>query len=1181
MKKLYTLAAVLAGCISSGFAMSGSYTVPSGRLPTLQVAIDSLNLYGVTGNTTITLSTGAVTETAPVGGYVLGSTTLNSGPFASSPTMSVTFVCNNNMITANSGAGNHDAIFTIQGADNITIKNLNIQESSANTTATTMMEHGFSIVKFNTNDGCKNISFEDCNVTLNNANSTAVTGVSHYGAAGFFVGNCTYGSTTDLAAPALYEGSHESIYLLYDTVVNVNHAVWCRSKQIPADGSGFNDANYTFRALCAQNFTHNGVYLLNVGSSIVYDCHLYNLEAGGVAPTTNTIVGVFNDGVRTTATHNSLLCDQNDINLTVSGSGGNYAIGVFTQLYGNGTTEISRNTIQLNSTGSSCGLEGMRIENNQGTVNVHDNTMSDWSTSVATSQPIIGIRSGQITSPYGYAGTSTIKNNQFVNSTLNTTNVVYGIQDISSTTANPVIQNNIIDNLVLTGNASAFRGITIGQQFNNAANTATIQENRISNIDASAVSTPGIGIRTGSSSLVTVKANGNIVRDMKFGTGVLVGIEVSYGPNTTLDKDTIYSLSGGGSVYGIQAGFTNFGVAALSITKSLVRDLSSTVTSGSIQGICIAPGTSTTTTSATISSNVIYNISGTGTGDTASGIALLGGNATYTLANNMVSNVVAANNTALFSSSYGISSLSTGTVNMYYNTVNLNPASAAASGYGATGLLYHPAGTNKIQNNIVRVNVSAGTGNNATAVRAASGIANTAPGGSSFSAASNIYYTPTGANNYLYVEGTTNASLVNGYHQSGLTVSSSKNIQNDTFFNSTCDRSSYHKFMQSAVATREAKTLTENNLTGSAGLYVPSGLSFAEGTAIDNSVALDLKDAGRPFGASDIGGLEFAGTQPPLPVISIVSSTGFDTACPANLPVLTASLPSYFSRTSFQWLRDSTVIPGATTKSYGVAATTATYIFRVYDTATGCFYYSIPFKMTVVPPPPAVITYYDSLTFCQSSAVVVYAKSGPAYSYRWLRNGNFLPGETKDHYVIDRSGDYQVEINTPLGCPSLSAPLTARVYPLPTPVVMYVRPRVLGVTQKFYTYQWYRNNVKIPGLDATNALYYVLDDAAYSVEVTDSNGCSSISDVYLYSLGIKNSSANAELKVYPNPVENVLHVEANEPLQLILTDLTGRSVLQIFNANSMDVSGLSAGTYLLRISDSEGTLIKTQKVYKQ
>ena len=75
--------------------------------------------------------------------------------------------------------------------------------------------------------------------------------------------------------------------------------------------------------------------------------------------------------------------------------------------------------------------------------------------------------------------------------------------------------------------------------------------------------------------------------------------------------------------------------------------------------------------------------------------------------------------------------------------------------------------------------------------------------------------------------------------------------------------------------------------------------------------------------------------------------------------------------------------------------------------------------------------------------------------------------------------------------------------------------------------------------------------------------------------------------LYPNPVEQILHVQlsAKEEQQLVLTltDAYGKEVLETtgntsFDQLSFDMTGLSAGMYYLRISNQEGTTVKTFKV---
>lgn len=520
----------------------------------------------------------------------------------------------------------------------------------------------------------------------------------------------------------------------------------------------------------------------------------------------------------------------------------------------------------------------------------------------------------------------------------------------------------------------------------------------------------------------------------------------------------------------------------------------------------------------------------------------------------------------------------TGANNITFNTINMNSAATAVSGYGATALQYNPSGTNIIQNNILHVNATAGAANNVSAIRAASGAAKAAPSVTGFTASSNIYFSPTGSNNYLYVEGTTNTTLVNGYHVSGLTPNNAKNIVNDTFFNSECDKSSYHQFMQTATASREKNTFTENNLTGASGVFSPSGISYAEGTATDGTISIDFALAARPFGSSDIGALEFGGATRPQMTITITSSTGFDTACTFNLPSLTASIPAFFNRVSYQWYRDTTKLIGKTTKTTFVTAISGNYIIQVYDSVTGCTYASDPYRVTIVPPPPAIITYYDSLTFCETSAIVIQANKGPNYTYRWIRNGSFLSGENNDHLVVSTAGDYSLEVNTPLGCATVSSPIRVKVYPLPTPTITWAGREL--TTQKYYTYQWYKNNVKIDSFSKARN-YYCFDDGAYSVEVTDSNGCTAKSDVYLYSLGIANNPIAASIKLYPNPVSNLLTIESPIAIDARISDLTGRTLLNIPNAKTIDCSTLANGIYIISLSNKEGNIIAVEKINKQ
>ncbi|MFA6151802.1 MAG: T9SS type A sorting domain-containing protein [Chitinophagaceae bacterium] len=1199
MKKVFTpilLFSLLISLSSQAIKAPRTINIPTGPFPNMKAVIDSLNQYGVepTGPGNIVVNFPATWyEIAPPGGYVLGNATFNS-----TYTLANGVVFNgggNTQFIANTGSGAHDAIFTFNGVDNITLDKLRFRDTSTNTTVTSMMEHGVSFVKLISNDGCKNDIVRNCNITLNNTNTTAAAGVSHYGAAGVFIGNCNSSSTVALAPPTIgtTDGAHEGLIIDGDSIQNVNHGVWAYGTGVVIDGTNVNDLNIYIWNNVISNFTHNGVFMAFFNNDQVRGNRMSNMWMNGSA-TLFSINGIVYTSSIVTATNNSWTCEKNFIELTTGGTGQIAATGIASQIFGTGSTTISEDTVKLGAAGTEAQMVGIWQRNKNGTSLIDKNVISDFGiiSTGNTTLNIFGIYNGQTSSATGnlpaYPTSSTITNNRIERFNIISAGALAGCLDMNVVSAVPAIfKNNLISDIANIGSAtSAFvKGYQYRGTFNPVAPATlnlTCTGNRLFNLNTQFNATPVIGIdpgTTGTSAQLIADLSSNRFENLTAGSGSITAMLLDNMKSVIMNNDTFLNLTGKGDITAVRSGFTGPGVVSISLTNNLIDSLASSGTNSVVAGISTTTGTSNPLTTFNFANSVIRRIGSTGTNGLAHGLINAGANSTYNIVNNFISDVLAGSNTAAYSSSFGLNLATSGTTNVIFNTINLN-SNAVVGGFGATGLLFNPSATNTIQNNIVRVNVTAGGANNVSAIRANNGSAKAPPTTSAFAAASNIYFSPIGSNNYLYVMGTTNSSLVNGYHQSGLSQDATKNIVNDTFFNTKCDISSYHKFMQTGAPTREKKTSTEDNLTGAAGIFTPTGITYAEAAALDGPVGVDFILSARPVAASDIGALEFNGTLIPLMDIKITSSTGFDTACTFNLPTLKATIPSYFNRVSYKWYRDTTkLITSDTATTILVSPVTADYTVRVYDSVTGCTDTSSKFRMTIVPPPPAMITYYDSLTFCESSAIVVQANKGYGYTYRWFRNSTLLAAETDDHLVIDKSGDYNLEVNTILGCPTTSTSIRVKVYPLPTPTVTYAGPRLLE-TQKYYTYQWYKNNVKINDSDALGKKYYIMSDGAYSVEVTDSNGCTSKSDVFLYSLGINDNQISANIKIYPNPASDKLHIESPVLLNASLTDLSGRVIVSQTDVKDIDVAALANGMYLLNLTDSEGKLIHVEKINK-
>ncbi|MFC2128054.1 T9SS type A sorting domain-containing protein, partial [Bacteroidota bacterium] len=91
-----------------------------------------------------------------------------------------------------------------------------------------------------------------------------------------------------------------------------------------------------------------------------------------------------------------------------------------------------------------------------------------------------------------------------------------------------------------------------------------------------------------------------------------------------------------------------------------------------------------------------------------------------------------------------------------------------------------------------------------------------------------------------------------------------------------------------------------------------------------------------------------------------------------------------------------------------------------------------------------------------------------------------------------------------------------------------------------------------------------LDDITSSIE--------SVLDVQ------KNLEKKSEFTVYPNPVRNVLNFTSKVAL-IEMFSVLGQKVKKAQNTNSIDVSNLDNGSYVVRITDQEGNF-KTQRIIK-
>ena len=147
-------------------------------------------------------------------------------------------------------------------------------------------------------------------------------------------------------------------------------------------------------------------------------------------------------------------------------------------------------------------------------------------------------------------------------------------------------------------------------------------------------------------------------------------------------------------------------------------------------------------------------------------------------------------------------------------------------------------------------------------------------------------------------------------------------------------------------------------------------------------------------------------------------------------------------------------------------------------------------------------------------------------------------------------------------------------YGIQVPIISFSSPNLVATTSA--SYQWYYNQVLISGATAQN--YFPLNDGLYQVQVSDSNGCIALSNLFNYvAVGISSLSIK-NVVIFPNPSNDQVTVESEKSIQLIrIVDQTGRCALSISPKNvnaKFSVKNITNGRYIIAITTEEGMIYK-------
>lgn len=226
--------------------------------------------------------------------------------------------------------------------------------------------------------------------------------------------------------------------------------------------------------------------------------------------------------------------------------------------------------------------------------------------------------------------------------------------------------------------------------------------------------------------------------------------------------------------------------------------------------------------------------------------------------------------------------------------------------------------------------------------------------------------------------------------------------------------------------------------------------------------------------------------------------------------------------------------------------------------------------------PAAPVIEGEALICNPGDPVLLEVADAPdGYVYRWYRDSTFLQETLNGVLEVTQPGEYHVVLSTfeAGNCNSpVSQGLVVTTADFPSELIVSEGDS-LAAPEGFAAYQWYLDDELIEG--ATSPTYVPTESGAYTVEVTDENGCTRLSE----ELALVNTILDVGLssvQATPNPFSDQLNLrlEAHQPADYMLRLITidGKMVweqevdVRSTWQSDMDMGQWPQGVYLLQIS---------------
>ncbi len=836
--------------------------------------------------------------------------------------------------------------------------------------------------------------------------------------------------------------------------------VWSRFSGLAIAGIHYrNGADVTI-----QNNTITS-YSLAYGQNNLGGVIMTSAGTGGVVPAaaytanvSNNTITIVNNGTAATSGidfgYGLLTANQTANNNTISiETGANVANtnihqGIRSQ-YASLLNELRGNSISINQSGIgpySAAVFFINANGRKVNLNIQNNSIQSTGSHIRTSNIVYGIsHNGGVNASLTIGGSPSTANTITIQRSAPSSNFVYGIT-ATDTTSNPTsydVSHNIITLSNLSG-ASLGMGIynfegnaLTPKTFNNntisisgtnsgvsnglfLSNGNIIASNNTINVNTASLSIAGIDFTvngsvsqgTASNNSITLTSSGDSTIARGIGTSLTTAGTFTI-TNNTINSITATATTGNPTLFGIRASIGTNNI----ISNNIIKDLSTAATSG--DGFVFGIDMSGLSVTPSVFGNRIYNLqtNAFGVNTSVSGVnVLLTGNTNFRVYNNFISDLRAPNANSPTAVN-GIScAASNSTYSIYYNTIKLGTSTPLSGGanFGVKGIAVFENSASTVldlRNNIININATAsGLGYN-SCVTFAAGVAGNAPLGFATTSNNNIYHINSGSSNYLFAQGSTATTIVNGFAVSGLTPNATNNIVNDPSFNTPCGL--YKAFVG---GTLDSATYTEDNLVAGSAVatFEPSGTSYAENGAqsiASPSITVDFAGISRTP-TNDIGALQFSGTAITTPLLTAsvaIAAVPTGDICAGTSVTFTATPTNGGTSPSYQWQINGVDVLGETAATFTTTSLVNNDAVTVIMTSSETCVLGSPatspsIVMTVNPfltpsvsiaaSPAGQVNVGTSISFTATPV-----NGGTSPSYQWQINGVNVLGETNPTFT--------------------------------------------------------------------------------------------------------------------------------------------------------------------------------------